>query len=155
MLKYESTLVTFTEVPDEISLCFNLTLCPCHCQGCFEPWLAEDSGTILTITEIEKWLLKKPHCTCICFMGGDNDHESLVQLCREIRQLWPHLKLAMYSGCHKWDEKVAQVLDYYKVGPYIPQAGPLNKSTTNQRFFKKEGNENWQDITYRFQEKKE
>ena len=50
---------------------------------------------------------------------------------------------------------MAQVLDYYKVGPYIPQAGPLNKNTTNQRFFKKEGNENWQDITYRFQEKKE
>ena len=23
MLKYESTLITFTEVPDEISLCFN------------------------------------------------------------------------------------------------------------------------------------
>ena len=56
MLKYESALVTFTEVPDEISLCFNLTLCPCHCQGCFEPWLAEDSGTILTIEEIKKWL---------------------------------------------------------------------------------------------------
>ena len=54
MLKYESILVTFTEVPDEISLCFNLTLCPYHCQGCFEPWLAEDSGTILTIAEIEK-----------------------------------------------------------------------------------------------------
>lgn len=155
MLKYESTLVTFTEVPDEISLCFNLTLCPCHCQCCFEPWLAEDSGTILTINEIQQWILKKPHCTCICFMGGDNDHESLIQLCWEIRQFWPHLKLAMYSGLSKWDEKMAQVLDYYKIGLYIPQAGPLNKNTTNQCFFKKEANENWQDITYRFQEKKE
>ncbi len=155
MLKYESTLVTFTEVPDEISLCFNLTLCPCHCQGCFEPWLAEDSGVILTINEVQQWLSKKPHCTCICFMGGDNDHESLIQLCRKIRQCWPQLKLAMYSGCNKRDENLAQELDYYKIGPYIPQAGPLNKTTTNQRFFKKDADENWQDITYRFQEKKE
>lgn len=36
-MKYESTLITFTEIPDEISLCLNISGCPCHCEGCFEP----------------------------------------------------------------------------------------------------------------------
>ena len=36
-IKYESTLITFTEIPDEISLCLNISGCPCHCEGCFEP----------------------------------------------------------------------------------------------------------------------
>jgi hypothetical protein len=31
--------------------------------------------------------------------------------------------------------------------------GPLNAETTNQRFFKKENN-NWIDITYKFQQKR-
>ena len=32
---------------------------------------------------------------------------------------------------------LVNLLDYYKVGPYIPERGPLNKETTNQRFYKK------------------
>ena len=45
------------------------------------------------------------------------------------------------------------ILDYYKIGPYIPEKGPLNKNTTNQVMYKKVDGE-WKDITYRFQEKK-
>lgn len=153
MLKYESTLITFTEVPDEISLCFNLTLCPCHCQGCFEPWLAENRGNFLTVQTIINLLKEKKHCSCICFMGGDNDHEALIILINSIRSIFPHLKFAMYSG-RLWDDRLAEVLDYYKVGPYLPNQGPLNQSTTNQHFFKKQNN-CWSDITYRFQTKKE
>lgn len=97
MLKYESTLITFTEIPDEISLCINLTCCPCRCKECFEPWLRQDYGSILSFESIRQMRLKNPHISCICFMGGDNDHKSLYELCARIREELK-LKTAVYSG---------------------------------------------------------
>jgi hypothetical protein len=32
-------------------------------------------------------------------------------------------------------------LDYYKIGPYVPQFGPLNSTTTNQHMYKRVNNE--------------
>ena len=37
MLKYSNYEITFAEVPDEISLCINLTNCPHKCIGCHSP----------------------------------------------------------------------------------------------------------------------
>lgn len=153
MLKYESTLITFTEVPDEISLCINLTCCPCRCEECFEPWLRKDYGSILTFDAITQMRLQNPHISCICFMGGDNDHMALHQLCKMIKSYYPNLKLAFYSGLTGMDSQLAEYLDYYKFGPYIPEFGPLNKETTNQVFLQKQGSQ-WINITYRFQTKK-
>ena len=150
MLKYQDTLVTFTEVPDEISLCFNISHCPCGCQGCFEPWLAEDRGEPLTIASVQRELLKHPHITCICWMGGDREPEALAALTTTLRQNFPHLKFAMYSGRAKGVPALYKALDYYKIGPYMPNFGPLNRHTTNQRFYKKVKNE-WLDITSKFQ----
>lgn len=92
MLKYESTLITFTEIPQEISLCFNLTQCPCHCENCFEPWLREDYGTPLTIQTIDTEIDKHKNFTCICFMGGDADHQYLYTLITKLKTRYPFLK---------------------------------------------------------------
>lgn len=73
MLKYVDTRVCFAEVPDEITLCINLSNCPCHCKGCHSPYLAEDIGEILTNCRIQKLLEENKGVTAICFMGGDND----------------------------------------------------------------------------------
>ena len=154
MLKYDSTLVTFTEVPDEISLCFNISNCPCHCQDCFEPWLREDRGDPLTLKAVCSELEKHPHVTCVCWMGGDSDYDALIRLSTALTFTMPSLKIAMYSGRPEMSFPLADYLNYYKVGPYMPQYGPLNKTTTNQRFYKKV-NDSWVDITYRFQEKKD
>ena len=67
-----------------------------------------------------------------------------------IKQNYPTLKTALYSGENIISSIVSNYLDYYKIGPYIEEFGPLNKKTTNQKFFKKENN-NWVDITYKFQ----
>ena len=153
MLKYESTLIAFTEVPDEISLCINLTCCPCRCKECFEPWLRQDYGSILSFESIRQMRLTNPHVSCICFMGGDNDHKSLYELCARIREELK-LKTAVYSGLDSWDATLAEELDYYKVGSYQPARGPLNNPNTNQRLYKYINNE-WIDITNRFQKKKD
>ena len=52
MLKYVDTLVTFSEVPDEITLCLNISNCPCHCKNCHSSYLAEDIGEGLTLDKI-------------------------------------------------------------------------------------------------------
>ena len=56
MIRFEKTMITFTEVPDEISLCINCTCCPLRCKGCFEPWLRENSGEILTKSKLSEIL---------------------------------------------------------------------------------------------------
>lgn len=152
-IKYESSMVTFTEVPDEISLCFNITGCPCHCIGCFEPWLAEDTGTILDYAVLKAQIDAHPHITCICFMGGDRYPFDINYLINQARKEYPELKFAMYSGMTKMHPQLSQVLDYYKIGPYIENYGPLNKKTTNQCFYKKVNN-NWINMTERFQKEK-
>ena len=151
MIKYDSILVTFTEVPDEISLCINCTCCPLKCPGCFEPWLQRDCGKILTYDELNIMLEKAGYISCVCFMGGINDYESLVNFMKHIK--YKGLKVALYSGHSEMNPEVAQIADFYKIGPYIQELGPLNAETTNQRFFKKENN-NWIDITYKFQQKR-
>ena len=152
-MRYESSLVTFTEVPDEISLCFNISGCPCFCEGCFEPWLREDIGEYLTYYELERVYKKNKHVSCICFLGGDAYYDDIAKLVMEFRRAYPELKFAMYSGRQEMNPFLSKILDYYKVGPYIKACGPLDCNTTNQRFYKKI-NGNWEDITYRFQEKK-
>ena len=152
-MKYESYLVTFTEVPDEISLCFNITGCPCHCEGCFEPWLREDTGTPLTQAVLEALIDAHPHITCVCFLGGDGRYAEMAELIKAVKVKYPKLKWAMYSGIPGLVEVVGRYLDYYKIGPYMPEFGPLNSKTTNQKFFKKE-NGDWVDITSVFQKEK-
>ena len=44
MLKYVDTLVTFSEIPDEITLCINISNCPCKCPGSHSSYLAQDIG---------------------------------------------------------------------------------------------------------------
>ena len=40
MIKYLETLVAFAEIPDEITLCINITNCPCNCNGCHSSYLS-------------------------------------------------------------------------------------------------------------------
>ena len=152
-IKYESTLVTFTEVPDEITLCFNISGCPCHCEGCFEPWLKDDIGVELTTAVLEAEIVSHKHITCVCFMGGDRYYNEMAVLIMEVHRDFPDLKWAFYSGRQEMVPFLEPLLHYYKVGPYIAARGPLNKETTNQVFYKKI-NGKWEDITYRFQIKK-
>ena len=46
-MKYVDTLVSFAEFPKEISLCINISNCPCHCKGCHSSYLSEDIGEVL------------------------------------------------------------------------------------------------------------
>lgn len=137
MIKYvpEDTQVTFAEIPDEISLCINLSGCPHSCYGCHSKYLRGDIGEELTNEVLHDLIKKNPGVTCVCFMGGDRDKDRLVELAKDVVN--EGLKTAWYSG----EEIVSMYkygwyFDYIKVGPYNESLGPLNSPTTNQRLYK-------------------
>lgn len=86
MLKYTDTLITFSELPDEVTLCINLSRCPCKCEGCHSSHLAEDIGKILNITVLEKLLDENQGASAVCFMGGDNSPELINHYASLIRE---------------------------------------------------------------------
>lgn len=151
MLKYHSTYIGFREIPDEISLCINLTNCPNNCKGCHSPWLKEDKGTPLTYIELKKLINNNKGITCICFMGGDKEPWEVKRFASLIKEE-TNLKTAWYSGKEDLiDLKTSINFDYIKIGPYIEEFGPLDSKTTNQQLFKFD----WKtctlnNITYKF-----
>ena len=80
MIKYTDIAVTFAEVPDEISLCINISNCPNHCKGCHSAYLADDLGSELTISALKGMIERNKGITCVAFMGGDNDPIKLKDL---------------------------------------------------------------------------
>lgn len=86
---------------------------------------------------LEAEIASHPHISCICFMGGDRYYNEIVVLVLELKRNFPNLKFAMYSGRPVMNPALASILDYYKIGPFIPNCGPLNKTTTNQKFYKR------------------
>ena len=154
MLKYVDTMVTFSEVPDEISLCIEISNCPCHCMNCHSSYLAEDIGEELTLDKIYKLIDSNEGITCICFMGGDSSPKEIDMFARCIKDLY-NIKVAWYSGKDTLYDKLDLCdFDYIKLGPYKEEYGPLDKRTTNQRFYKvvhtSTGKSKLCDITYKF-----
>lgn len=149
MLKYKDVLIGFQEVPNEISLCINITGCPNNCVGCHSPYLAEDTGEELTIEELSRLMMRNKGITCVCLMGGDNDPKQINNLARMVKILY-HVKVAWYSGKQELAPEIdINKFDFIKLGPYIEEFGPLNSRTTNQKFYTVIDNELY-DITYKF-----
>lgn len=136
MLKYVNTEITFLEVPDEITLCINISNCPCHCIGCHSSYLAEDIGEGLTLDKIYKLIENNEGITCICFMGGDSSPKEIDMFARCIKDLYD-IKVAWYSGRQELSKDInLKWFDFVKLGPYKEEYGPLNSKTTNQRMYK-------------------
>lgn len=149
MLKYVESLVSFQEVPDEISLCINISGCKNACKGCHSPNLAEDIGEELTIEELSRLIMKNKGITCVCLLGGDNNPKQINTLASTIKTLYP-IKVAWYSGSTNVSSKInINNFDYIKLGPYIEEFGPLNNPNTNQIMYKITDN-GLENITYKF-----
>ena len=140
MLKFVDYKVCFQEVPDEISLCINISNCPHRCRGCHSPYLQEDIGELLSAETLSAFIEHNKGITCVCFMGGDNDIPTLVDLANMVHNRYK-LRTAWYSGL-QWhpsqiDRPSCMAFDYIKTGPYSEKDGPLTSRTTNQRMYAK------------------
>ena len=156
MLKYVNTDIVFQEIPDEVTLAVNISNCPCHCPGCHSHYLWEDIGLPLTTNALDDFVIEYGNdITCIAFMGGDGDPKGINQLAQYIHEEHPEFKVAWYSGRLRIPSFVCKTdFDYIKVGPFIRHLGPLNKPTTNQRMFRKNDDDTFEDITERFWKKR-
>ena len=135
MLKYVDTLVSFQEIPDEISLCINISNCPNNCPGCHSSYLKDNIGTPLTYIELMRILKDIRGITCVCFMGGDKEPWEIQRLAQFVKE--KGLKVAWYSGKQELHEDIRLAnFDYVKLGPYIEELGPLTSRTTNQVMYK-------------------
>ena len=158
MLKYVNTLITFAEVPDEISLCIEISGCPIHCPGCHSRHLWNDIGFDLNKESLLQLIEDESGITCVCLMGGDQATTTITWLAKCIKEYNPNLKVAWYSGKDKLDKNIVlEYFDYIKLGPYKEECGPLNDPNTNQRMYCYSKyfsdftiDKGWRDITYKF-----
>lgn len=159
MLKYVDTAIVFSEIPGEITLAINISGCPNHCEGCHSKYLWKDYGEILNKESLFSLIEKNQGITCVCLMGGDQAPNTISWLAKCIKEDYPKLKVAWYSGKEYLSQDLyTEYFDYIKLGPYIENLGPLTSSNTNQRlysyskFFSDHSviGKGWRDITYKF-----
>ncbi len=153
-LKYANWGITMQEVPDEISLVFDISGCPHHCEGCHSKYLWDDCG-VPVARDLSSIVARYPHLiSCVCFMGGDQSIDDLRSLCDAVKYMG--LKRCVYSGLPVTEANRAifegMKLEFYKLGEYREELGGLASKNTNQRFYKREGGK-YIDITERFWEK--
>lgn len=151
-LKYYNYDIVFQEIPGEVTLAVNITNCPNHCVGCHSPHLRQDIGGYLSEAELMGIIAKYDKLiTCVCLMGGDRNPVEIALLLACIKNEYPLLKSAWYSGKSSLPlDFPVKYLDFLKLGPFIPKHGPLTNPATNQRLYKIGINLEKEDITSLF-----
>lgn len=153
MLKYVDTKVTFTEIPDNITLCINISGCINNCEGCHSPYLKEDIGTELDLQHLTDLIDANNGITCVCIMGGDQDVCEVNDILESIKEYYPELKTGWYSGRASIPKDLDLLnVDFLKLGPFDMFKGPLNRRTTNQRMYEVNHEEDNKliDVTHKF-----
>ena len=149
MIKYipDMTSVVLEEIPDRVSLAVEISNCRGACVGCHSPFLRKDIGHELTGEIIDELVKSNFGVNCFLFLGEGRDPEALLDLADHVRSLG--LEVAVYSGREVVEDIFWDHFDYIKLGPYIPEFGPLNNPSTNQRLYRIRAGRP-EDITARF-----
>ena len=135
MIKYVQSMVTFEEIPTEVTLSLSISNCQNRCSGCHSPELRGNIGTELTNEVLDELINKNNGISCVLLLGEGNDRLRLIDIAKRVRNEHK-LAVALYSGRDNVEEDVWNAFDYVKIGRYVASLGPLNKVTTNQRLYK-------------------
>ena len=147
MLKYvpDLTDIVLEEIPRKVTLAVEISNCQGNCVGCHSPFLREDIGEELTPQVADALIADNFGVDCFLLLGEGRDREALRSFARHMRQAHPAVELALYSGRTRVEDELFELFDFVKVGPYIPEKGPLNNPGTNQRLY-----HHREDITHLF-----
>lgn len=138
-MKYVNSDIVFREIPDETTLAINISNCPHRCRGCHSAYLQQNIGITLNESTLAKIIDKyEKSITCICFMGGDAEPETVSRLAGYVKEKWCGiLKTAWYSGSNAIHDGVkSNNFDFIKLGEYVEALGNLETATTNQRLYR-------------------
>lgn len=157
MIKFTTSMVTFEEIPTEVTLSLAISNCRGTCPGCHSPELRGDNGVELTEEVLDTLIRKNSGVSCVLFLGEGKSPSDLIKLADRVRNHWK-LSVALYSGRERIEDDLWEHFDYVKIGPYVESLGPLNKVTTNQRLYRYSpwfsdvscGHKGWRDITLMF-----
>ena len=134
MIRFLNNLVTFEEIPTEVSLSLTISNCRIKCQGCHSPELWCDVGQELTDEVMDTLIALNSGISCVLFLGEGDDRKRILSLAKRIKT-YNKLNVALYSGRDVVEDEIYQNFDYVKIGRYDKLLGPLNKDTTNQRLY--------------------
>lgn len=136
MLKYVDAKVTFQEIPNEISLCISISGCQIRCSDCHSKYLWEDIGEELKPVVLSDLIAKNDGITCVCFMGGEHDVNTIIELVKWVKNN-TELKVGWYCGLDELsnNDYFREYFDYIKIGHYDSTKGGLNNPNTNQIFY--------------------
>ncbi len=137
MIKFvpELTDVVLEEIPGKVTLAVEISNCQGSCVGCHSPFLRGDIGEELSEDAVASLIRANFGVNCFLFLGEGADRDALTGLARYIRANFTDIELALYSGRTEVEDEFFDLFDYVKVGPYIPDYGPLDSKTTNQRLY--------------------
>ena len=129
--------VVWQEVPDEVSLAFLVSGCPLRCKGCHsaDSWKS-GLGPALSADYLRNRLRRYAGMlTCVLFMGGEWQPETLLDLLRLVRNEFG-LKTCLYTGYERDELPPALLpeLTFLKTGRWMAERGGLDSRAPNQRF---------------------
>jgi len=139
---YYDFQVVLQEVPGEISLCFSISGCNMHCDGCHSPFLwKEGNGSLLTKDVFTSLLNQYSNlATCVLFMGGEWHKEELIEMLLLAKK--KKYKTCLYTGEKSVSEELSKQLTWIKTGKWKQNLGGLASKITNQKFIEVKTNKN-------------
>lgn len=134
--RYSHEQVVWIEVPNEVSLAYQISGCPLRCRGCHsaDTWKL-GVGKEMTSEYLNSRLKQyQGLITCVLFLGGEWQTEALIARLQQVKSYG--LKTCLYTGFEQEEmpEGILPYLDYLKTGRWIAELGGLDSPTTNQRF---------------------
>ncbi len=142
-MNFTSSLITFQEIPHEISLSYLISGCPLRCPSChssssWNPKMGTPLKEERFCKDIEK---NRQLITCVLFLGGEWHPIELIFFLK-IAQKKFSLKTALYTGRENISTSLEEHLDYLKTGPYRSGLGGLQSPHTNQKLIDVKTREN-------------
>lgn len=152
--------ITLTEIPDHLTVFFEIGGCKCKCKGCHSPHLntpiCKDLYTSIVDMRTYAESQKAKGATAIVLMGGTNNYGVTIEkLIGAIKELSKVLPVGVYSGLPcgasaSFVLKDIEELQWLKIGDYKEDLGGLDSPTTNQKFFARSPLGFWENKTHLF-----
>lgn len=145
--------ITLTEIPNRISVFFEIGNCTCHCEGCHSPELWDTNYTEpnMTLQEIIDYVREqyKLGADAVVFMGGwNNEDVPRTTLELLLLELSNRYQVGIFVGDDYLGRLPRLPLRWIKTGRYEKDKGGLDSPTTNQRFYEfNYYSQKWEDKT--------